>query len=158
MARPIDDDERARIVELIRAGVPRNEIARQTKRSPDTISRIAAAAGLTFDRTVTQKATEAAKVDAAARRADLVHRLHDAIDTVLAQMFAPAELRHHNTTLGGFDRLEIPEPTFQDKQRIATTIGILVDKTLVLEQHDRDPGGVSDVDRWLAHLTGKDTP
>lgn len=54
-------------------------------------------------------------------------KLHD-------QMWS--EATHGNWHTGEFNEVVLPEPTFADKQRIAITIGILIDKHEVLERVD----------------------
>jgi len=76
MPAPLDPAKREAIEADVRAGVlSRNKIARQHGVGTSTVSRIAAAlaeAGVpTFDRTSTERATRAAQVDNAQRRARL---------------------------------------------------------------------------------------
>ena len=69
---PVQPEERARVEGLIRDGVPRNEIARRTGLGAATVSRIADAAGLTFDRSATAEATRARVLDLADARTRLI--------------------------------------------------------------------------------------
>lgn len=71
VSRPWDESEAKQLVELHGQGASLREIARQMRRSKDTISRRAVSAGLSFDRSVTAEATKAAKEDAKARRTAL---------------------------------------------------------------------------------------
>ena len=71
MPLPITEEERAAIIEAVRGGMSRNDAARQFERSPSTISKIAHAAGLNFDRSKTAAATKAKQADNRARRAEL---------------------------------------------------------------------------------------
>lgn len=71
MSSPVTAEESASIVEAIRGGMSRNEAARTFERSPSTISRIAKAEGLEFDRAQTKAATKAKQIDNRARRAEL---------------------------------------------------------------------------------------
>lgn len=68
---PITNDQRERILELARAGVTRNKIAAEVGVGVGTVSRYANAAGLSFDRSRTRAATEAARIDNAAKRESL---------------------------------------------------------------------------------------
>lgn len=65
---PIPEETRARIVELAAAGVSRNAIAAEVGVARRTVTKYATAAGHTFDRTATKAATEAARIDNAAKR------------------------------------------------------------------------------------------
>lgn len=93
---PVSDAERARIIATIEAGTSRNDTARKHKRSPGTITKIAHAAGLSFDRSATRAATEAKQADNRARRAgqaiaylDKVDELFVEIDAVRARLHGP---------------------------------------------------------------------
>lgn len=48
MAQPITETERTHITDLMRQGLTRNEIAKQTGRGPATITRIASSIGHNF--------------------------------------------------------------------------------------------------------------
>lgn len=86
MPRPFTDDERARILQAVKAGKGRNEIAREHNRSPSSISKIAHAAGLNFDRSKTEVATKAKQADNRARRAELAPRFLDKAEEALDQI------------------------------------------------------------------------
>ncbi|MCI2424110.1 helix-turn-helix domain-containing protein [Saccharopolyspora sp. K220] len=75
--------------ELHAQGKTRNDIAREIGRSPSTVSRLAHAAGLSFDRSKTAAATQAKQRDNAARRADLVRRLYGRGEANLGRLEAP---------------------------------------------------------------------
>lgn len=47
--RPVESDVRARAIELIQAGMPRNAIAREVQIAPSSVSKIAADEGLSFE-------------------------------------------------------------------------------------------------------------
>lgn len=75
--RPLTDHDRQRVAELHAQGMSRNDIARQIKRSPSTVTKLARELGLAFDRAATRAATAAKVADAKARRADLALKLLD---------------------------------------------------------------------------------
>lgn len=83
---PIADDVRARVVELIREGMPRNAIAREVSIAPSTVSKIAADEGLSFDRAnQTASATAARQHDMKVRRLELIDELMSkAVDHLVA--------------------------------------------------------------------------
>jgi len=76
MPAPLAPRKRAAVLKDIRAGLPRNEIARKHKVSQGTVTGIAKAEHLTdaFDRSATIKATAAAQADHQAMLADLAAR------------------------------------------------------------------------------------
>jgi predicted transcriptional regulator len=74
--RPVDPDTRARAIELIGEGMPRNAIARELRIAPSSVSGIAKDAGLTFERaTATASATAARQHDLKVRRLELIDEL-----------------------------------------------------------------------------------
>ncbi|MEV0992741.1 helix-turn-helix domain-containing protein [Streptomyces sp. NPDC049949] len=84
MAEPIRDRDRKQVRRLHSEGMSRNQIARTTGRSAATVSKIAAAEGLSFSGGArVAAATQARTADAAARRERLAD---DALDGALAQV------------------------------------------------------------------------
>ncbi|MDZ4044300.1 MAG: helix-turn-helix domain-containing protein [Rhodoglobus sp.] len=74
--RPVEADVRARAIELIRAGTPRNAIARELSIAPSSVSKIASDEGLSFDRAnQTASATAARQHDLKVRRLELIDEL-----------------------------------------------------------------------------------
>ncbi|MFF3029136.1 helix-turn-helix domain-containing protein [Microbacterium sp. NPDC057944] len=74
--RPVESDVRARAIELIQAGMPRNAIARELQIAPSSVSKIAADEGLSFDRAnQTASATAARQHDLKVRRLELIDEL-----------------------------------------------------------------------------------
>lgn len=75
--RPVEPDVRARIIELVEAGMSRNAVAREVKVSPSTVTKVAneCEPPLTFDRSASAAAVAARQSDAKARRAELQESL-----------------------------------------------------------------------------------
>lgn len=97
-------DEQTRIRELHAAGTSRNDIARDLGRSGRTISRWCAGQvpPLAFDRTQIAAATEARKVDLAARRADALERELQILENAQAYALDVANgKRQHKRILRG---------------------------------------------------------
>ncbi|MGV9281636.1 hypothetical protein [Streptomyces sp. NPDC003730] len=86
-------DPRTQVLDLARAGHGRNEVARRTGIPPTTVTRIAAEAGVTFDRTATAQATEARVIDAKARRVLVGGQLLEDIDQARAQLHAATDAK-----------------------------------------------------------------
>lgn len=139
---PITEAERARIVELIRAGRSRNDIAREVGRAAGSVTKIARDHGLEFDRSATQAATAAVKVDNASRRERLIAAMYDNAERLNQQMFEPAIERKAMVVADGNGTgshvetvtVRLPQPTFGDKRNIAVATKVLVDGARVLEQ------------------------
>jgi hypothetical protein len=148
---PVTDDERSAIVEAIRKGTARNEIARQFERGVGTISRIALSEGLSFERAAeTAAANEARQADLAIRRANLRDRLLDEAERTLAQFREPHVLIGWHQ--GVAHEHPIPEPDPKAKQHLALALAILIDKATVLDRQDSQD--VTAVDAWLRSITG----
>lgn len=93
---PIPEETRARIVELAAAGWTRNAIAAEVGVARRTVTKYATAAGHTFDRTATRAATEAARIDNAAKREALASDLLTEVAATvrgIREAPAPANMR-----------------------------------------------------------------
>jgi len=140
MAKLVTQQERQRIVAAIKAGDACGAIAREFARSKATISGIAAAEGLSFERSATKWATEARVADVRSKLSSLADGLADDAARLRGQLFAP----HVAFAFGGkdneYNEHEIPEPTARDKQALMTSIGIAIDKARQITAAEA-PGG-----------------
>jgi hypothetical protein len=141
MPRPVTDEERSEIIEAVRGGMTRNAVARQFERSPATISKIAAAAGLDFDRSRTAAATKAKQADNRARRATITTQMLDDIEKLQTQMFAPTTVYNFGGRDNTFETADIPEPSFRDKRDITAAISNLMGRVLDTERIDQPQAG-----------------
>jgi hypothetical protein len=127
--RPVDDNDRARVAELHGQGLSCSAIAREIGRARSTVSKIAAEAGLPFDRAQTRSATRAKVADAKARRADLAAL---AIDDAHAMR-----------------RRALDSDAGRDARDFAHAYGIFIDRHIALTNLDADTG----IDDGKAMLT-----
>lgn len=139
---------------MAREGSTRNAIAREVGISPSTVTSICAAARppITFDRSATKVAVEAAVADAKARRAKLANGLLDDADKLRDMFFKDREQVHYSVTLGE-QRYSTP-PSPSDIREMITAFGIAVDKHLVLVRHDADDSDLPAVDKFIAAMLG----
>lgn len=112
--------ERARIIELARAGESRNAIVRTVGRSAFTVSKIAREAGVSFDRSAVAAATEAKRIDYEAEQERLRGRMLQAANDSL-------------DALNGQDA--------RGRQALMIAAGIAVDKALALGKAAREDDG-----------------
>lgn len=119
MTSPIPDDQREEVLTLARSGLSRNEVARRTGVSTASVSRICAAAGVSFDRAPTAAAVEARIIDLKAARANLAGNLLDDV--------AAARMRMHSAT----------EP--RDFFDLARSVGVLANAHVRLVGVDGPP-------------------
>jgi ParB-like chromosome segregation protein Spo0J len=152
--QPINDDDREQVRRLHAEGLGRNDIARAIGRSPSTVSKIAAALGLTFDRTATAVATEARKADARAMRAEIAIGLLEDVVRLRAQLFKSCTVFNFGGKENTFEQALIDEPTFADKRNILTAIGTAVDRAMKLDAYDKIDETLSGIDAWLDAMTG----
>jgi hypothetical protein len=155
---PIDPAKRQAIITDIKAGKPRNQIARDHGVSGSTVTNIAKAEKIpsAFDRAQTQNATRAKRFDAAAARAQLVQDLY-----ADAQRFRARGWASYTQIVSGPAGSELVTtkmPPLRDQQAAYTALAICVDKAVRLEQVDAADGqdGVAAVDQWLRGMLGGD--
>lgn len=156
MPAPLAPEVRAAILRDLRTGKTRNRIARDRGVSPSTVTKIAGEEGISFDRSLTKSATEAAAADARAIRAATSRRFLDEANRLLDQMHQP----HTAFNFGGKDNTYsehgFPEPPVDAKRTLITAAAIAYDKHLAQERHDADDGsGLSAVDAWLRGMLGE---
>jgi hypothetical protein len=101
----LTDAQRLRIMDMVRAGRGRNEIAREIGVSGGTISRVASKAGLTFDRTETRRATDARSADAKARRTVLSLAMLGDLEDARLRLAEMVGARDFQLTAQGIDLL-----------------------------------------------------
>jgi transposase-like protein len=151
----LTDEEREQIADAIRAGRPRNEIARAFDRSQGTVSRIARQAGLEFDRSITKQATEAKQSDNAHRLEILKGRFLEESERLLSEMTSPTTvIKFHQ---GEWFETDLDQPTHIDQRNIMWTAGGAIRNYLEIDAHQ---GGGEDsfaaVDQWLDAMVGDD--
>lgn len=157
--RRLPEDKRQAILDAIRAGAgyrARADIAREFEVSGDTVRRIAEEAGITdaFVRTMTKTATRAREADSAARRAEISSGLLDDV------AFFRAKFRQDwskTVVIPGVGAQKVVADDAEiatGLQRLMTSVGIAVDKHVLLDKHDADDSGGAAVDTWLRHVMG----
>ena len=154
MARPITDEDRRRVRELHAAGKGRNAIARELRRSGQTVSKLAGELGLSFDRSETVAATEARKADAAALRAEEMLGALAAAKRLREELFAPCKAFNFGGKENTYNEVLLDQPTFEQQQKIAQSWALMVDKSMRLDLHDSDDQGLAAVDAWLRDVMG----
>jgi hypothetical protein len=149
----ITEQKRQEIRDLHAQGLPRNEIARRAGVSNDSVSKICAAAGLTFDRTATETATKAKQADNKQRRADITSRLYGRVESILTRLESDT-YRYVVTLKDTTEVIEDTEPPADVERNHATAIGIYLDKVTKLEALDND-NGVESAKNMIANLAGQ---
>jgi len=154
MPAPLDPDKRANIAQAIRDGGTARGIARQYEVSVGTVSNIARQEGLSdaFDRSATERATEARNADLAAERTRLAGLLMEDTFRLRERMWSTQQVVMVVGVKGGGARTEVVdvETSAGDFRNYLTAIGIAVDKIGVLTRDDSQ--GLGAVDAWLRSL------
>lgn len=149
-----DPQKRDDALRRARAGESCSGIARALGVARSTVSRWCAAADppVTFDRARTRAATEARTEDAKARRARISDGLLDDVETLRAQLFTERTRVHYSVT-GGRQEYTAP-PTPDEIRNLVVSLGVLLDKHIVLARHDSDDRDMPAVDQWIAAMLG----
>ena len=136
---PITDNQRQQIIDLHSQGLSRNDIARQTGVSAGSVTNVCKQNDLSFDRSKSEKATEARRVD------DKVMRTLIASDA-LSVVHKVSEILTQRLAAGADD---IPT------RDLITMYGVLTDKHIAIAKLDADNSeAAAAVDQWLAMMTG----
>lgn len=134
----VTSEQRALVEELHGKGLGRNVIARRMNLAAGTVTKIAQAAGLAFDREATRVAVAARKADAAALRAELELDLLQDAARLRGQIWSPHTYIDH----GGKDFTKVTweqdEPSPVDKLKLMQAAGIAVDRSVKLAELDKD--------------------
>ncbi|MGW0933137.1 helix-turn-helix domain-containing protein [Streptomyces sp. NPDC002644] len=142
--RPITDQDRRRVAELHAQNLGRNEIAKAIGRSPDTVSRIAKALGLSFARAAqVEAATVVRKADLAARRAALAEALQQHAELELTKLTTRTLYFEWGGKDHKYDERWQAEPTPADRRAIMSTLATAVDRSLKLVPPKDDGGSES---------------
>lgn len=147
----LSDDKRAAIREDIKAGKARSQIARDHDVSATTVTNIANEAGLAgvFDRKKTENATRARLIDLKALRTELSQDLM--LDARELRKRAWEPYTYYIGTKDGAEMVQLELPPLGEVRNVYTSIGIMVDKHVVLSKHDAD-NGADDAKSLLAGL------
>lgn len=139
VASPITDLDRERVRELHAQGKTRNDIAREIGRSPSTVSKLARALGLSFDRTKTAAATAAKQQDNRARRTSLVGRLYGRSERILDRVEAP-NYTFTTATVNGIETKVLDHVPAPDEKALAASISSHLTSAAKLEAIDANRG------------------
>jgi hypothetical protein len=151
---PIDNKTRARVRKLAREGMSQNAVARAVGISGSTVGRICAAANppILFDRSKTKAAVAAHTLDLKAVRMGISEKAIAEVQRLFGLFTSEHEVINWHE--GSMSTGRTSGPTSGDIKNYATSIGILIDKHLVLVRHDSDDRDLSAVDAWIAHVQG----
>jgi len=136
--RPVTPRQRARVIELAKEGMSRNDIARKTKLAAGTVTKIVHAEGLSFDREATRRATEAKQADSKARRAVLAALQLDDAFRLRERLWEPSTQLVSGPT--GTERITLELPPARDTRDFVASVAGCVKSHIELEKLDTDSG------------------
>lgn len=150
-ARPWTPAEDTILRALHEAGRSLHSIAAEMGRSKDTISKKAAALGLTWDRSRTAAAAQAVVIDNKARRALLVGTLYTRAEELLAQITEPHTVFNFGGKNNSYNEHLLDRPPTGDIRNLMQSASIALQRAVHLEQVDAT-GGVEKERSLLAQL------
>ena len=137
MAGKLTDEQRAEVLRLHSEGLSRNEIARQLNISAGSVTSICTAAGRSFDRSETKRATEARQVDLAAGRLRLAEKMLTASEAMLDKIDGPYEVYNFGGKDNTFESRVLDSAPVEVRRNVITTAAITFDKlTRIVEKSD----------------------
>lgn len=139
-ATPWTSDEDRTLARLHADGLSVSAIARKMHRSKGAVSDHARMLGLSFDRSRTNAATIAHQDDAAARRARLQVDLLEDAERLRKQLWQPAVIHNFGGRDNTHNSIDVDEPVFADKLKIVQAVGVAIDKSVRLAEHDAGAG------------------
>jgi hypothetical protein len=163
MAKPLTDDERARIVALMAEGKGRREIARTVERSTTTITRVAAEIGHDWlasadarTQSTLSRAHEARGAYCAERRASLAAKATEEAERLLAELHGDYLVFNFGGRDNTFAKELLAEPPIEAKRAMVQSFRELIRTVLDIDRHDNraDEGGAA-VDEWLRSIVGE---
>lgn len=160
MPKALDPAERQAILDDIQAGkLSRNAIARKHGRSVGTVTNIANSSGLDepFDRSQTEKGTQARQVDLAELRSLTSARFLQEANKMLDRLNEPCEVFAFGGAENRFNSEVLHRPPSAEARNFIVSAATALDKHLVLDRHDSDDKGGAAVDSWLRHMLGGTT-
>lgn len=116
MTKPVGEEERGRIVAMLREKTP-YAVAKEVGRSRPTVSKIAREAGIDVNVNATKKAAEARSAYAESRRLEIIGKGLDKADALLSSI----------SDAGEFQKWTVGFGTLIDKARLET--GEVTDRT-----------------------------
>lgn len=139
------DAKRARLSELHAAGFSLTAIAGELKVSKSTVSRWAADANLSFDRSKTAEATAAKTIDLAATRTRLVEKMADRAEQLLDSLDEPYLVYNFGGKDNDYAEHTLDKPPVEVVRNAVTTAGIAFDKMSRIVERDPDVSGAQSV-------------
>lgn len=151
----LPDDERQRIIDLLPSGRSARSIARETKHSTSTVSKIAHSVGHVFGRANLARAQEARLAYGAEWRADFAKRLSTKCDDLLGDMDGDYLVFNFGGKDNDYNEHTLNSPPTEAKLKSVQAIRLAVQSILDIDRHDSAVGGLTDVQEYLLLQKGE---
>jgi hypothetical protein len=127
--------------DLAAAGKPISAmVAALDDRHKSSVKRRLDRLGIHGDRSQTMAATQAKVIDAKARRAALEVKLLEDAEKLREQIWAPTLVYNFGGKDNTYEERHLDEPPHADKLKLMQAIGVAVDRSLKISDHDADTG------------------
>lgn len=136
----IPDEARRAILDDIDSRMPRNQIAAKHHVSPSTVTGIARQNNRSFDRSQTKNATEAARADNAALRAQITGELYRSALEWIGQTKRPFLAFSFGGKDNTYNEHLLDHAPTGDIRNLMTSVGIAVQRAAELERFDAEQG------------------
>lgn len=136
MAR-ITDAQRQQVTDLHARDLSRNEIARIVGISAGSVTSICKAAGLSFDRSATKRATEARQVDLAAARVRLAEKMLHRSEEMLDALDKPYLVYNFGGRDNDYNEHTLDSAPVEVRRNAVVTAGITFDKLTRIVENDK---------------------
>jgi transposase-like protein len=155
VAKPLTDDERQRIIELLGQGKTCRDIAAELGRSPTTISSIAKEIGHVFGQSNASRAHEARSAYGAERRAATMAKFHQRADELLDAMEGSYLVFNFGGRDNTYEEHTLKSPPVEAKRQLMQAARDAMRTVLDVDRHDnRNDEDVDAVSRWLRDIVG----
>ena len=155
MAKPLSQEERDEIIELLPTGKSAREIAALTGRSKDTVSKIALSVGHVFGGKNMERAHAARSAYCAERRALIAAQLTERAEALLAEMDKPFIAFSFGGKDNDYNEHRFEAPPVDAKFTLIRAAREAVLTVLDIDRHDnRNDENLSAVDEWLRSIVG----
>jgi hypothetical protein len=134
----LSDDIKTQVLTMCRAGRTRNDIARELGIGAASVSGIVERAGLSFDRRGIAAATEARRIDLAARRSRIIDRGYTRLEALQDRLEAPKFKTLVKGQSGAEQVRELAFVPTVDERNLADTFARYVTSLTRLEQVDAE--------------------
>jgi len=143
--RPVEAETRAEAIRLCREGKTRNAIARELNLGAATITKIVSDAGLSFDRTKTEKAVKARSVDLSDMRTRLAQKMGLAAEDMLDKLDSPYLVFNFGGKDNTYEEHTLTDAPVEVRRSAVVTAGIAFDKITRIVERDPDTSGATSV-------------